>query len=291
MANTFRQSPETQELTLLQTVTTVYGEIAAMWMKRARDSILDSRNFVDEIQHIFLTVFALYAEEIKKLARKQRGKRKNQITFLAHNGKDVAVFISANTGFYGDIIRQTFEQFLQDVRETNAEAVILGKQGLSMYIAEEPKRPYTHFEFSDEHINQEQLLGLVRHLVQYEQVRIYHGKFQTFLNQVATRDLIAADPYKWMEESKTKPAPHIFEPNIDQVLMFFEKQVFTSVLEQSVREAQLAKFASRIMVMDRAGENIRQRLKKVHNDYLKSAHRINNQKQLNQYASLRLWYG
>lgn len=288
MASHVPQSAETQELQLLQTVTSVYGEIAAMWMKRARDSILDSRQFVSEIQQIFVTVFAAYSQKITQMSFKRR---RNGITFLAHNGKNVAVFISANTGFYGDILRTTFEQFLKDVRETDAEAVIMGKQGLGMYLAEEPNHPYTYFDFSDEHINQAQLLTLVQHLVQYEEVRIYHGKFNTFLNQEPTMDPIAANPYQWMKQTNRKTIPYIFEPNIESVLMFFEKQVFTSVLEQSVREGQLSKFASRIMVMDRAGENIRQRMKQVKNDQLKASHRINNQKQLNQYASLRLWYG
>ena len=293
MSRNSTQPAEMTQLQLLQTITTVYGEIAAMWMVRARDSIIRSRSFVDEVHQLFVTVFSAYTKQVKQLASRSQFKRGGKITFVSHNGKKVAVLLSANAGFYGEITKKTFEVFMKDIREHDYEATILGKQGLAMFIAEEPSRPHSYFEFSDEKVDQSQLLPLARHLVQYDEIRLYHGLFENFVTQVPVVDQLRADPYQYLQEQKEedKLKPHIFEPNIEAILTFFEKQIFTSVLEQSVRESQLAKFASRIMVMDRAGENIRQRLKVIQRQQLKLTHRVNNQKQLNQFAGLLLWQG
>jgi ATP synthase F1 gamma subunit len=286
---------ETTQLDILHTVTSAYGQIASMWLNRTRDSVLRSRDFLEEINQVFLTVFSAYAETVQKIAHQHKQTRNGKITFLSHNGKKVAVFLSANTGFYGEIVNRTFELFLREVRENNYEATIVGKQGLALFVNEEPNRPKTYFDFSDEKVNQHDLLDLVRHLAQYEEIRIYYGKFKNFLMQEPVIFRLSANPYDNLDNKETlekqpkSTQKYIFEPDMENILMFFEKQIFTSVFEQTVRESQLAKFASRIMVMDRASENIKERLKKMELQKLKIFHSVANRKQQNQFASMKMW--
>jgi ATP synthase F1 gamma subunit len=287
-----REIPEEiDQLQVLETITDVYGQIASMWMVRARDSVLKSRDFLVRIQDIFVHVFAAYAKEIQKMAKKKQITRNGKVTLLSHNGKKVAVFISANTGFYGDIIKKTFQLFLDDIHkenEENIEVTVVGKQGMMLFLNAEPNRPHTFFPFTDEHIDKQQLVDLVRHLVQYEEIRIYYGKFVNFLTQEPTMLVLSANPYDNLPPEE-KGRAYIFEPNLETILMFFEKQIFSSVFEQTIRESQLAKFASRITVMDRAGENIRQRLRVVSQQRLKLIHQKTNQKQISTLASMALW--
>lgn len=284
-----REIPEEiAQLDALQSITDVYSQIASIWMLRTRGSVLKSRDFLNHIHDVFLQVFAAYTREIQALAKKKHLLKNGKVTLLAHNGKKVAVFLSANTGFYGDIIKKTFDMFLTDVRQQNLEATIVGKQGMMMFLREEGTRPHTFFPFTDEHVDKQQLTDLVRHLVQYEEIRIYYGKFVNFLTQEPTMFILSANPYQDLppqEKNKT----YIFEPNLETILMFFEKQIFSSMFEQTIRESQLAKFASRITVMDRAGENIKQRLKDITGQRLKLMHQKTNQKQINTFASVALW--
>jgi ATP synthase F1 gamma subunit len=280
---------ENVELEILQTVTSAYSQIASMWLNRTRDTVLRNRVYLEELNHVFLAVFSAYTDQIRQLIKQKNADRSGKITLLAHNGKKVAVFLSANTGFYGDIINRTFELFLADVRKNNYEVTIVGKQGVALFNSEEPNRPKTIIDISDDKITPEDLRQLARHLVQYEEIRLYYGKFKNFLMQEPVTFRLSADPYSELEGDKNAGKHYIFEPDIEHILMFFEKQMFTSLLDQSVRESQLAKYASRIMVMDRASENIKDRLKFVHLQQLRADHRLMNQKQLNQYASLSLW--
>jgi ATP synthase F1 gamma subunit len=286
---TQREIPEEiLQLQVLQGITEVYGQIASMWMLRARGSVLKSRDFLSHMHDVFLHVFAAYIKEIRALAAKKNLGKNEKVTLLSHNGKKVAVFLSANTGFYGDIVKKTFQLFLNDIRQEDLEATIVGKQGMVLFLKEEPNRPHTFFPFTDEHIDKQQLTDLVRHLVKYEEIRIYYGKFVNFLNQEPAKLILSANPYDELpDEEKSKG--YYFEPNIETILMFFEKQIFSSMFEQTIRESQLSKFASRITVMDRAGENIKQSLKDISNMRLRLIHQKANRKQVSTFASMALW--
>jgi F0F1-type ATP synthase gamma subunit len=74
---------------------------------------------------------------------------------------------------------------------------------------------------------------------------------------------------------------YIIEPSIEDVLIFFETQMFISILDQSIRESQLAKFASRILAMDSASQNIDKRILELKRRKLNVLHKSLNEKQLN----------
>ncbi len=279
---------ELNELNVLRIITQVYSQVASYWMKRTADSVISSRDYLAEMNTVFLTAFASYAEELHRLSQSRKFFKKGKITFLAHNGKKVAVFMAANSGFYGDILKKTFDLFMKEVRENNYEVTIVGKQGVALFLSEEPNHPYTFFDLSDERIDQNQVVDLVRHLVQYDEIRIYHGKFINFLTQEPTVFLIPSDPYPNLKEGEKKQK-FLFEPNIESILVFFEKQIFTSIFEQTIRESQLAKFGSRLQVMDRSGENIKGRIHHLQEDHLRYIHQEANKKQLARYSSMALW--
>src|SRR5438270_9967869 len=121
---------EISDLELLQSLTNAYAEISSSRMKKTRNSVLLSRDFLGEISKIFKEVQASYEREVLALARKKGFKKGEKITFLAHNGKTVAVFMSANTGFYGNLTKKVFESFLKEVEDKNLEAAIVGKLGV-----------------------------------------------------------------------------------------------------------------------------------------------------------------
>lgn len=273
---------EINQVKALQTLITAYEEIASIRMKKTRSSVLMNRQFQDEVHDIFEQVRASYAQQVMALAEK-KGRRAGKITFLAHNGKTVAVFLSANTGLYGDIVPKTFDFFMREIGEGISEATIIGKQGLSQFLAEAPNRPYTYFDLPDHKVSSDQLTEVIKHIVQYEEIHVYYGKYLSVVTQKPNMLAISAE-IELKEEKGKEPVKYIFEPTLEQILMFFETEIFASLFEQTVRESQLAKFASRVMAMDRATENINNNLKKLSFEKLRVAHRAVNRKQLNSLA-------
>lgn len=279
---------EISSLITLEAITRAYSQIASIRMKNVRNLVLSSRDFLNEISFVFAEVLESYRKEAEALAKKRKGKG---ITFLAHNGRSVAVFMSANTGLYGDLIVRTFNRFLNEIRNSDSEVVVVGKLGLSMFKKEEPNRAYTFFELDDVSINQSDMASMIKHLVQYEQINVYYPKFKNAILQEPTTFRIAAGealPGRQKEVARTN---YWFEPSVENILIFFETEIFASLIAQSVSESQLAKFASRIISLDVAGEKIRLRNKEMLAAKLVVSHRIANRKQLHSITGMSLWKG
>jgi ATP synthase F1 gamma subunit len=271
------------EIDTLQKLVDAYEEIASIRMKKTRSSVLSNRNFQDEINLLFDQVRLSYVKEVASLAKKKGPKDKN-ITFLPHNGKIVAVLLSANTGLYGEIVGQTFQKFIGEAREGTSELTIVGKHGLSLYLAEGLNKPYTYFDLPDYGQDKMQLAEIVKHIVQYEEIHVYYGKFKNVISQEVTKLAISAE-ISLSEKGITKPISYIFEPSLEKILMFFETEIFASLFEQAVKESQLAKFASRFLAMDRAMGNIKEELKNMSFEKIRIVHNNSNRKQLDMLTS------
>ena len=281
MSDTRKISNEIMELKVLQTITAAYAEIASIRMRKIRDFVLENRDFLGSIDEIFREVLSSYKKEVQSIIKGE--KRGENITFLSHNGKGVAVLLSANTGLYGDIVGKTFDKFMEEVSGGDNEVAIIGKLGASLFEQVAPNTPYTAFDYPDYNAPEEKLVEIIDHLVQYEKIFIYYGKFQSVVTQVpSVYSISAVTPSTLQEsteaESETK---YIFEPSLQKILMFFETEIFASLLDQTVRESELSKFASRITAMSKATENIRENLGKANMRKLKNSHNISNRKQLN----------
>ena len=271
---------ETFQVRVLSELTEVFGEIAAIRMRKIRDSVLKNRYFLSAIESIFRDSLAAYAKKLSELVRTRKIKEGGKVTFLAHNGKTVSVLISANTGFFGEVIKETYQQFIEDVRKENCEVTIIGKVGRSLFLSTEPDRPYTYFELPDYGIDAIKLSAAIKHLVQYEEIKVYFGKYQSVVTQKPTTyEISAGTPVSGKVAEPT--TAYIFEPTVEKILMFFETQIFASLFNQAIRESQLAKFASRILAMDRASQNIQKKLGILKLEGLKFTHRLVNKKQLN----------
>ncbi len=82
------------------------------------------------------------------------------------------------------------------------------------------------------------------------------------------------------QASKKEQKEFLFEPSIEKILGFFETEIFASLFDQTIRESQLAKLASRILAMDTASDNINREIKRTDLTKMRNAHMIANRKQL-----------
>ena len=152
--------------------------------------------------------------------------------------------------------------------------------GKGLFSSMFPGKPFAYFELPDYGVDREKLEEVIKHLVQYEEIRIYYGKFQSVVTQKPEKRSIRAGT-QVRSESNAPKVDYIFEPTIEDILMFFETQIFASLFDQSLRESQLAKFASRILAMDRARQNIEKKVHELNLTKLSLAHKLTNTKQLN----------
>lgn len=279
---------ELYELGNFQSLTETFTEIAATKMQRVRDSVVKSREYVDGINVIFGDIKTTYEVEIKRISKGNREK-----SLRKHNGKTAVVFISANTGLYGDIVRRVFYKFVEDVKKSPADAVIVGKSGKKMVTEEGVNlENANYFDYPDDAIDFEALKPIMTLLTQYEKVVVHYGKFESIVNQTPTASDITGGSSTGPQVASNNPAAatsYLIEPTLEEVMTFFENEIITSVFVQTVHESQLAKFASRMLYMDSANQRIKDQIKATEFEKQRLKHQSANKKQLQTLSSVSLW--
>lgn len=278
---------ETEFLGTLRTILETYEGIAATRMARIRSSVLAGRDFLLEINTIFQEVKSSYKAQINQLMQQKKIKDPSKLTFINHNGKTLYVFISANTGLYGEIIKRTYDVFIDTVRKTPEDVVILGKLGLELFNAEKINSPVTYFDFPDGKIDEEILKKIVEHIIQYERVLVFSEQFNNVISQSPAITNMSGDPFPW--EKKGPAIRYFFEPSLEKIMEFFEKEIFGLIFQKTVLESELAKFAARMVSLDFASENTKNRLRQVNLTKNRIEHQEENKRQLEKFASMRLW--
>lgn len=274
-------------LNVLQTILETYEEIAATRMARIRTSVLGSRDFLLEINAIFQQVKSSYQTAIELYMKKKKIKDPSKLTFVKRNGKTLYVFVSANTGLYGDIIKKTYDVFIDNLKKIPGDIVILGKLGVEIFKADKVAIPYTYFDFPDNKIDNNILKKITQHIIQYEKVLVFYEQFNTVISQSPIITNISGDPLPW--EKGGPQAKYFFEPSLEKIMEFFEKEIFGSIFQQTIFESELAKFAARMVSLDYASSNTKDRLKQVIAQKNRIKHQEDNKRQLEKFASMRLW--
>lgn len=279
---------EKERLSELYTLVETYETIAANSMRKIRYFVLSNRAFHEGLSRLFLEVKFAYHEKRRGLLKKKELKTAISFSAIPRNGKTVYVFLSANTGLYGDIIARAFDFFSQKCEGSPAEVVIIGKVGRSLFESRFPGVAYTYFDFPDTHILQEDLKKITNHLSQYETVVAFHGSFKSFPAQIPVSTNVSGEIL--LQEAGDKPSRYLFEPTLEKVVFFFETEIFASLLEQVFYESRLAKLASRLTLLDRASLRIGEASEKTHRAFQLFVHRSFNRKQINALSGISLWF-
>jgi len=244
-----------------------YEEIAALRTRKVKKSILERGEFMKGLNEAFAYIsyaYRIYRESLK-------GKAKERV--LNTNGKTVYVLLSSNTGMYGDIIVNTFEKFKKDAINSDADIFIVGKVGQRMYENLGTKKKYTYFEMMDNGIDEPAIKKLIEKVIEYSNIIVYHGSFKSVISQAATRTEVPGELKKIENNLKSYNERFLFEPSVEGVAEHFEKQIESLIFEQIVFESCLSKFASRMISMDIASENISNKIRLTDIGMKKAKHR------------------
>lgn len=281
-----------QEITIsksLTLLTKAYQEHAIEQINFARYSVLASRDFVEQLIDIFSNVKASYRAS---LAAKGDSKAKDApMPILKKNGKEALVLITANNKLYGDIIPKVSRLFEEEAnKQPDTELIIIGKQGKSYLSQATITRAKAYFEIPDTNVSLATLKELTTTLLSYEKVTVFYGKFNNIISQDAIAATISGDiPEEQKETLQTQGQDFLFEPSLTDVATFFENQIFSLIFTQTISEAQLGKFASRVKAMERAQNNMAKLLAELNKKEIRLKNMTINKKQQEQIAGRSLW--
>jgi F0F1-type ATP synthase gamma subunit len=192
-----------KELSTLEQMSKAYALISANRMKKVRDEVLGTRLFLQDFGSVFEEVLSQY-----------KGKG---VTFLAHNGRVVNVFVSANARLYGQVMQDTFQKFMEESKSSDIEMTILGRYGMRLVKESGMGKPYTFFDISDTTIDVASLRVMLKHLVQYEEIRLYYPKFINVISQKPDVFVINAAS-RSIGKKQEKKRIYGFEPSAEKKL-------------------------------------------------------------------------
>lgn len=280
-----------------------YEEIAVMKMRKVRSSVLSTREYLTRLSEVFYDLKK--AKEHQKLQESLKQKihphshpqhGKATITRIGNDektSKTVSVLLSANTTLYGGLIQKIFRLFMQNVQKDESDIIIVGRVGKSLYEEQVGKKNYLYFELPDVEITLESLKPILFHLVKYPKIMVYYGKFDSIATQQEIVSNISGDqPFAASPQTQSEPkavSHFLFEPSLDVILEFFEGLIASSLFRQTVDEAQLARWGSRILSMERAQVNIENQIRELQRANLKLQKLKTNREQQELLAGISLW--
>lgn len=237
-------------------ITQAFEEISVMRMQRIRNSVLNTRSFLDQLAQVYIDIKGNYRVSMMSILT---GKKKDVQEFLGlnKNGKDVNVLISTNTRLSGEIVKKVFRTFLEYVnKHPDDDIVLVGRQGKQMFDALGTGRKYEYYEFKENEITTDGLKDIILGLYQYKIVRAFFGKFESLVTQNPNQSTLTGNEEEGKNQDDMKVTPYMFEPSIESILTFFDTQIFSSLVKQTVNESELARYASRIRAMEEATGHI-----------------------------------
>lgn len=275
----------------LKMLAEVYEEISIMRIQRIKTSVLKTRNFLDELSKVFFDVKSSYVNKLIELRKKRVTKNTPLPTNLTKNSKEALILLSANTKLYGDIVPRVFNLFLNQARKRESDLVICGKLGKDLFDQKQTGLPYIYFNLPDADISFEDLKPLITHILNYQRINVIYGKFVNIINQLPVYSTISGEqPFDESENLQNKNIQkYLFEPSVEKIFDFFQTQILTSLLKQTIHESQLSRYASRINAMENALENIASRNTILKNQEKKANRLVQNRKQTETISGISFW--
>ena len=277
-------------------------EIASMKMRSIRNKVLLSRDLNLELTEIYGEVSVSYKNQILQIMQQKKGEKAlkqisaSQMSLKTGNGEHACVYLSANSGLFSKILEKTYREFtayLQQHKECTP--IIIGEFGKTLYTNEYPTSPFVFYPLTEDKSNESVMKKITEDLAGYSSVIIFYAKFETMASQKTTMLDVSGDnsvnpDMKNPQKEIPSPSTHyLFEPSLEKIILFFETEIFAGIIQQTVTESDLARYASRITTLDMARENIDQQLKKINLEKRFATHRLMNKKQTEAITGISLW--
>lgn len=283
-----------EALNSLKNLAESYEEIAVIRMQKIKDSVLKTRDFLQDLSDVFVDLKSSYDREVKDLLEKRKSGSKTILPLLRKNGRTLMVYLSSNGRFYGAVTQKTYRLLLNDLRKpeaVNSDLLIIGNAGKEMFEASGFKKPFTYFDLPDIGVDMKHIKELMTKFLQYDQVHVYYGKFDNVVNQTPIGTSITGENI--FESEVVKPIKRedmfIFEPALEKIFYFFETQIIANLFSQTLLENQLARHASRVNAMEEALIHIDEESKKLNVLKRLVKHQMANKKQIETIAGLAIW--
>ena len=270
--------------TVVKDLVKIYEEIALMKMKKIRSSVIKTRRFAQTIYPIFYEVKDYCISEIED------DQEAASFSTIEKNGKSLNILLTPNDKLVGDISEKVVKSYIAKGLNPDSGLVVIGRAGRKIIDAKFPGLSYFYFDLPEKG-STFLLDDIIKLIISYQNINIFYPKFISFINQASVKENLSGEilPDQDILMRENVENNYIFEPSAEDVLNFFEVEIFSSVFKQKIAESELAKLGSRVIAMESAARNAEQSEKKLKASQFILEKAFNNRKQLERLSGLSLW--
>ena len=260
----------------LKLISTAYAEIATSKLTKIRAAVLQNRSFLENLSNVYITV---QEEAIKKRLQALTNKSKSGISIV----------ITSNYHFYGNVNTNLVDFFLNQEKNSKNDQIIIGQTGAGYLSQAQVNSKYQILTLKKDQPQLQELNFIVEKVKEYSKVLVYFSKMKSVMIQEPAVVDITQSSY--LKEPKKNPGMKeplfIFEPELVKILLFFENQVKSLLLQQAFLESELSRTASRLVSMDNAQDNAEDFVKSYKIQLDQVTRSIQNARILETYNALR----
>ncbi|MDB4516927.1 F0F1 ATP synthase subunit gamma [Crocinitomicaceae bacterium] len=238
------QKQKIDDIRAARYITGALRDIAAVELKDLRKKFERNDMFYTELIELFHLVWKIaVAEHATQIVQKDKGE-----LYLAY---------TTNKHFYGTLNNDVMQKLIESTNPKH-ECLIIGDTGKRIWESRPQQRKQVDFiSFKEDDPDAEELDSLMKTVDKYQNVFVFYPGFTSVFRQDVRMIDITYRPSNYMKEKDDyKDLPqYLFEPDLSEMVKFFNSQVRYVLLERLLLETQISRVAARLVKMDSADQN------------------------------------
>ena len=228
----------------LKSLAESYTEIASLKLKRIREDVERNSAFFEELLKVYAMVKTIAARENLKVNSKTKD--------------TVSIILTSNDHFFGTINSRLADSFYKQIQSYQSDLVVIGKAGQMLLSPLSNTHKATFIVHRADVPSDIELQRLANYVQQYNRILVYYSQFKSVLIQLPVVKDIAQNQDKREQntaDTVLDTLGFILEPEISEMLVFFDTQLTALLLQETFLEAELSRTAARLISMDEAQSN------------------------------------
>jgi len=269
---------ELEEISTLKFISAAYTEASASKIIKIRKAFERNRTYYEEISNVYHIVSV--SAELQKLKSKDELDKSKK--------KTLSIAVTSNQRFYGNLNINTMIEFAKNSAEKKSDLLVIGKTGVDYLEMTRFKKDFERVLFEKDTPTPEEIKSVADRMVDYGTVLVYYPKFVNMLSQTISVADVTEAPESG-EVSEDEVIRHIFEPELLDMLNFFEKQVRVVLFNRVMLEADLSRTAARLLTMSGAEDRANELMKEKKIEIAKVKRNERNAELLDTFTGIKQW--
>jgi ATP synthase F1 gamma subunit len=250
MSRVTEQKQRIEDIESARYITGALRDISAIELKNLRKKFERNDIFYTELRQLFQLVWRIASA--------------NKVDVSTLQGKkSLYIAYTTNRHFYGSLNNDVIRKFIEGT-DAQSNCLVVGDTGKQLWSSRAQKRREVQYlSFKDDTPNIEEITNLMNKVKEYKHVYVFYPGFTSIFHQdVEMVDITFRPPKQKLSEKEIEELPqYLFEPDLSEMVVFFNNQVRYALFERILLETQISRVAARLVKMDTADQNAKDLVK------------------------------